>query len=223
MTAIYKITNTLNGKLYVGQTTQPLEKRFLQHSKARTPLGEAMRQCGLENFTIEVIEECATSAQTRERERFWIRVLKCKVPNGYNQSDGGEATHTGKRNHAPQINLSKQSAGSMTVSESLRRFRKQFNLSQGDVASTLGMMQQSYFRYESGKTSPRAEDIIKLADAYNVTTDYLLGRSDEPCPPELDATTLELVKTLQEWADTRSTLRDTVQNESGAREHERIT
>lgn len=111
----------------------------------------------------------------------------------------------------------------MTVSESLRRFRKQFNLSQGDVASTLGMMQQSYFRYESGKTSPRSEDIIKLADAYNVTTDYLLGRSDEPCPPELDAATLELVKTLQEWADTRSTLRDTMQNESGAGEHERIT
>ena len=219
MTAIYKMTNTLNGKLYVGQTTQPLEKRFLQHSKARTPLGEAMRQCRLENFTIEVIEECATPAQTRERERFWIRVLKCKVPNGYNQSDGGEATHTGKRNRAPQINLSKQSAGSMTVSESLRRFRKQFNLSQGDVASTLGMMQQSYFRYESGKISPRSEDIIKLADAYNVTTDYLLGRSDEPCPPELDAATLELVKTLQEWADTRSTLRDTVQNESGAVEH----
>ena len=48
-----------------------------------------MRDCGLENFTIEVIERCETQAQLNERERFWIRVLNCKVPNGYNQNDGG--------------------------------------------------------------------------------------------------------------------------------------
>lgn len=48
-----------------------------------------MRDCGLENFTIEVIERCETQAQLNERERFWIRVLNCKLPNGYNQNDGG--------------------------------------------------------------------------------------------------------------------------------------
>ncbi|MBR2518901.1 MAG: GIY-YIG nuclease family protein [Selenomonadaceae bacterium] len=37
MIAIYKITNRLNGKPYVGQTRQPIEKRFLQHAKAHTP------------------------------------------------------------------------------------------------------------------------------------------------------------------------------------------
>lgn len=131
MTAIYKITNTLNGKHYVGQTTQPLEKRFLQHSKAQTPLGEAMRQCGLENFTIEVIEECATSIQTRERERFWIRVLKCKVPNGYNQSDGGEVAHTGKRRRSPRIKPPICSTFKMTIGDALRRFRQGAGLKQG--------------------------------------------------------------------------------------------
>ena len=60
MITIYKITNILNNKPYVGQTCQPIEKRFLQHSKANSPLGDAMRQCGLENFTIEVIETCET-------------------------------------------------------------------------------------------------------------------------------------------------------------------
>ena len=78
---IYKITNLLNGKIYVGQTKQKIEQRFLQHSKANSPLGQAMRQCGLENFTVEVIENCKTQAELNEREKFW--------PFGYNRTDGG--------------------------------------------------------------------------------------------------------------------------------------
>ena len=81
--------NKFNDKLYVGQTRRPIERRFMQHSKASIPLGQAMRSCGLENFTLEIIEECANQDQANERERFWIKVLKCKVPNGYNQKDGG--------------------------------------------------------------------------------------------------------------------------------------
>lgn len=87
---IYKITNTMNQKIYIGQTCQSIEKRFLQHSKAITPLGDVMRKYGLENFTIEIIEECSTPEHAKEQERFWIKTLKSKVPNGYNQSDGGE-------------------------------------------------------------------------------------------------------------------------------------
>ena len=74
MIVIYKITNILNDKPYVGQTRQPIEKRFLEHSKANSPLGNAMRQCGLENFTIEVIETCETQG-----ERFWIKFLNCTI------------------------------------------------------------------------------------------------------------------------------------------------
>ena len=85
---VYKITNLLNGKIYVGQTTQPIEKRFIQHSYANSPLGQAMRDCGLENFTIEVIEKCESPAQLNEREKFWIKVLNSKKPNGYNLSSG---------------------------------------------------------------------------------------------------------------------------------------
>ena len=43
-------------------------------------------------------------------------------------------------------------------------------------------MPQAYSRYEIGKFVPRADDIAKLATAYNVTADYLLGLSDEPRP-----------------------------------------
>lgn len=73
----------------------------------------------------------------------------------------------------------------MTVAEALKRFRKTFRLTQKDVAARLGVSQQSYQVYE-GKTVPSATVLIKLADAYDVTTDYLLGRSDEPHPQKFD-------------------------------------
>ena len=100
---IYKITNLLNGKIYIGQTKQPIEKRFLQHSKANSPLGQAMRQCGLENFIIEIIERCENQEQMNEREKFWIKVLNSLVPNGYNILNGGTgffSTKIGRKSSA---------------------------------------------------------------------------------------------------------------------------
>ena len=69
----------------------------------------------------------------------------------------------------------------MTIAESLKRFRKEFRLTQKEVASALGTSQQSYQVYES-KTIPSAAVVLKLADAFDVSTDYLLGRSDSPRP-----------------------------------------
>ena len=86
---IYKITNRLNEKIYVGQTKQLIEKRFLQHCYENTPIGQAMRECGIGNFTIEIIERCETQAQLNEREKFWINALNAKQPNGYNVRNGG--------------------------------------------------------------------------------------------------------------------------------------
>lgn len=90
---IYKIINLLNEKIYVGQTKQEIEKRFLQHFYEKTPLGQAMRECGIENFTIEIIERCGTREQLKEREIFWINALNSKQPNGYNVRNGGGGGH----------------------------------------------------------------------------------------------------------------------------------
>jgi len=201
---IYKITNRLNGKPYIGQTRQPLEKRFLQHAAAKTPLGDAMRKCGLENFTIEVVEECATPELTKERERFWIKVLKCKVPNGYNQSDGGESCSPKVRSHKPHFVAFIKTTGKLTVGEALKRFRRDFKLQQKDVASLLGITSQAYQYYEYGKAAPPVRSILKLAKEYNVTTDYLLGLSDEPRPQTFDRETTNLLKVLEAWKDSRT-------------------
>ena len=71
------------------------------------------------------------------------------------------------------------------IAESLKRFRSQFNLKQKNVADTLGISQQAYYPYERD-TYPSAKLILKLADAYDVSADYLLGRTNEPNPKKYD-------------------------------------
>ncbi len=90
---IYKITCKLNWMIYVGQTKRSLKKRITQHcykgKKDNSYIDRALQKYGLENFIVEVIEECETREQLNKREKFWIAALNCKYPNGYNLKDGG--------------------------------------------------------------------------------------------------------------------------------------
>ena len=87
---IYRITCKINGKQYVGQTIKKVSYRFNEHARANSPLGEAIRQYGRENFEIEVLEECYSYAELNAAEKKWIQESNCKVPNGYNRTDGGD-------------------------------------------------------------------------------------------------------------------------------------
>ena len=68
----------------------------------------------------------------------------------------------------------------MTIGDSFKRFRKERGLTQQQVANALNMQKQSWQRYEQGRVVPAATVIINLADFFNVSTDYLLGRTDNP-------------------------------------------
>ena len=65
----------------------------------------------------------------------------------------------------------------MTVTEALKRFRKENKITQKEIAEHLGITQQTYQYYESKGGIP-AELIKKIASKYQVSTDYLLGFSD---------------------------------------------
>ena len=94
---IYKITNLINGKIYVGQTRFDVQRRFQQHlTKAQKgelyfPLYSAIRKYGEENFQIECIEEIDDEL-LGEREQYWIKTLDTFVKHnkGYNATYGGE-------------------------------------------------------------------------------------------------------------------------------------
>ena len=92
---IYKITNTINGKSYIGQTIQNVKERFYQHcatkcSKAVSNMAihRAIKKYGKSNFTVEVIEEI-DSTNLNDRERYWIKYYN-SYNNGYNSTKGGQ-------------------------------------------------------------------------------------------------------------------------------------
>ena len=63
--------------------------------------------------------------------------------------------------------------------------REDNDITQKSIAEYLGMQPNVYRRYEKGTRAIPVEAVIKLADYYHVSTDYLLGRTDDPTPPNV--------------------------------------
>lgn len=100
MIGIYKIENLINGKIYIGQSTD-IARRWYQHKKYAEKqytgdrkryyqhLYNAMRKYGIDNFSFEVLEETSV-AQLNEREQYWIEYYH-SYEDGYNNTRGGES------------------------------------------------------------------------------------------------------------------------------------
>lgn len=90
MTGIYKITNLINNRIYIGQSTN-IQSRWEEHkfysSNEHTALQAAFKKYGVSNFSFEVIEECSKE-QLDEREIYWIKFYD-SYNNGYNLTKGG--------------------------------------------------------------------------------------------------------------------------------------
>ena len=63
----------------------------------------------------------------------------------------------------------------MTLGESLKKIRKQYKMTQEDVAKFLGVSRSGYTYYETGKTVPSIETLRKLAMMYDTTIDNIVG------------------------------------------------
>ena len=93
MIGIYKITNTVNGKCYIGQS-RDIKARWQKHlssykSYPDWELYRAFKKYGISKFTFEIIEECLIE-ELNEREIYWIAQYD-SFNNGYNMTLGGEA------------------------------------------------------------------------------------------------------------------------------------
>lgn len=92
---IYLITNSVNDKVYVGQTIQSLKKRFNGHccyskadKSANMYIKRAIHKYGRDKFTIHLIEECPIEL-LNDREKYWISFYN-SYKEGYNLTLGGQ-------------------------------------------------------------------------------------------------------------------------------------
>jgi group I intron endonuclease len=92
--SIYRITNKVNGKFYIGKTTKPVEQRFKTHiynsKKQNTYLYRAMRKYGSNQFIVEQLEIINNKQDLDIREKYWIE----KLSPHYNMTAGGEGGNT---------------------------------------------------------------------------------------------------------------------------------
>lgn len=141
MAYIYKITNDVNGKMYIGKTkyTNP-KTRWREHLRdaekekcKNRPLYNAINKYGKEHFHFEVIEE---TDNPEEREQYWINELRTYVnfkdSNGYNATLGGDGN--------PWLELNEQEVIDYHINEAnyiLGRTAKYFNVSNHSIEKIL--------------------------------------------------------------------------------------
>lgn len=94
---IYKYTNIINGKNYIGQTTQKIKYRAKSNGsgyKDCPNFWQAIQKYGWNNFRLEILDWCASQTNADELEQQYIQKYKTNVKeHGYNISGGGQKNH----------------------------------------------------------------------------------------------------------------------------------
>ena len=109
---VYKITNTKNGKVYIGQTIRTLEARFNRHKNDAlnnildTHFARAIRKYGIDAFTAEIIDTAENQEELTKKEQYWILYYN-SVEEGYNEtsatSKSGGNTYSSKTEEEMEI------------------------------------------------------------------------------------------------------------------------
>ena len=181
---IYKITNNLNGKSYIGQTIQNVKERFYQHCAIKCSqavlnmaIHKAINKYGKSNFTVQVIEE-VESVYLNDRERYWIKYYN-SYNNGYNSTKGGQDGIKLFKNLDVESIIREYKSG-----KSLRRIGNIFNVDKQTIKDLLVRNNINLRTTKTYKLSQKdRKDIIKdlslglsrkeIMNKWNISKSYL--------------------------------------------------
>lgn len=155
---IYKITNLVNKKIYIGKTTNTLAERWSSHLyfardlKKKTVLALAIRKYGPENFKIEQIDTASNEKELNIKEWFYAEILNSYAPNGYNLTECGE----GMKPHQDTIDKRTKErvmispSGELIKIKNLSRFCRENNLLEPKMNQVANNKKISYMGWRSG-------------------------------------------------------------------------
>ena len=92
MYSVYKITNLVNNKIYIGQSARGVAQRFYRHicdamnGTIDTHFARAIRKYGPENFMVDIIDSASNQEELNQKEQYWIREYD-SIRHGYNETD----------------------------------------------------------------------------------------------------------------------------------------
>ena len=166
---IYKITNNLNNKVYIGQTIQKPIERFYQHCAKKCDkyilnmvIHKAIFKYGKDNFTFEVIEE-VPKQQLNEREEYWIKYYN-SYTDGYNSTKGGQKGNKPFKNIDNKVIIEQYQQG-----KSLRTIGKMFNI---DKATVKSILIRNNIKLRTTRTYKLSQE-----DRANIISDFKQGLS----------------------------------------------
>ena len=108
ITGIYKITNKINNKCYIGQSGN-IQLRWITHiidaiNEDKASIHIAINKIGIENFNFNILEECSIE-QLNNREKYYIQKYNSIYPNGYNKDEGGKYFRNSSNNLKENIKI----------------------------------------------------------------------------------------------------------------------
>lgn len=152
---IYKITNNINNKLYVGQTTKNLEERLREHFQnadnlKNFTLSNAIRKYGKDNFSIDQIDTADTKDDLNKKEIYWINYYKSfDINYGYNMTLGGDGGNTYMNRSEDQMSITRKK---------ISQKAKMHNSNHGQYVGELNSM---YGKHQSDSAKQKISEKLK--------------------------------------------------------------
>jgi group I intron endonuclease len=161
---IYKATNIINGKSYIGRTMRSLEERKRCHLCAsknsnnyKAVFYKAIRKYGFNSFNWEIIETCLSYEDLELAEEWYIRLHNTFIPGGYNMSCGGGSNKGWKMPKESRLKIRNARLGTKQP-DSVRFKISQSNFKSQSKVDRNGCNNPMYGR--KGESSPTAKNFI---------------------------------------------------------------
>lgn len=165
-THLYKITNLINGKCYIGVSRNPRE-RFRQHTRSKYAIGNAIRKWGVENFELSTIATGSEEYIYSIEDAAILSFSSSASDHGYNMTEGGSKppsrkgtkwSESGRHHHTDETKhqLSLKNRGEKhprsVLSENDVRYIRQSEESQRVLAKKFGVSNPAIFYARNGKS-----------------------------------------------------------------------